>query len=115
GGRRWVGGWRRMDVDGRGIAATLALSVAMTLVFVISAARRSAGRDAAAALKAADRGAIRSGGGRTLSALVVLQLLLATVLLSSSGLLMRGLTRLTDAYAALDPRHVAALRISPAH
>jgi len=83
------------------------------LAFVVCAAWKRSRTDVSAALKVGGRGsAPGSAGGKTLTALVLVQLIFATVLLACTGLMIKGFSGVTDLYAPLDAVHVVGMRIS---
>lgn len=110
---KWIAGWSRIRVDGNVLALSLALGAAVAAVIVTFTAWKSSRVPVAASLKEGGRdSAPGARSGRTLAALVVLQLVFATALLTCTGLLIDGFMRLSDLYARLDASHVVGMRIS---
>jgi predicted permease len=104
-----------VSLDGRVLAFTALLAAATGIVFGLVPALRSSRTDLNSSLK--DGG--RSGGGaqqnRTRSALIVVEMGLAVVLLIGAALLIRALAAVRSVEPGFDPRHVltARLRLTP--
>jgi predicted permease len=87
-----------------------ALSVAVGIAFGLMPALRSSATDVHAALKAGSRGTT-AGHHRTQSALVILQISLALILLTGGSLLLRTIRNLLVVNPGFDPRHVFTFQI----
>jgi putative ABC transport system permease protein len=110
---KWVPGWDRMRVDGTVLVVTLALVVALGILFGVASALYSSRTEPAAALK--QGGAATSGGsrkGRLRAALVAGQVALAMILLVGAGLMTNGFRRLTRVYGGFDPASVLTLQVA---
>jgi putative ABC transport system permease protein len=110
---KWIAGWERIQVDRHVIGFAFAVTTIAGILFGLGAAWRSGRSDLNEALKSAGG---RSGSGfdrqRLRSALVVVQVVFATVLLIGSGLMVKGFLHLNDAYRSLDPHAVLSMRLS---
>ena len=100
-----------MAIDARGVAFTLVVGIATTVLFALAPALAASGAAPAGAMSRGGRGRI---AGRTFMqrALVALQVALAIVLLSGAGLLVRSFARLQQVSLGLDPAHVITFRMS---
>ena len=99
-----------ISLDGRALAVTLGLSLVTGIVFGLVPAWQGSHVDPVEGLKDGGRGATGGRRGRFIrDSLVVVEIALALVLLTSAGLLIRSFSRLT----AFDPGFVArgALRV----
>ncbi len=85
----------RIAIDGRALAATTAAVLLCTLLAALPPAWRMARAEIAAALRESARG-LAGGHHRLRSALVVLQVSVALVLLVGAGLLIRSFAQLLD-------------------
>jgi putative ABC transport system permease protein len=101
-------------IDGRALAFAAALAVVTSLLFGLVPAWRSSRQDELAAeLKGGGR-ALTLGRGRrrVRQVLVGLQLALAMVLLTGSGLMLRSFRHLAEAEPGFDPRQVLTLEVA---
>jgi putative ABC transport system permease protein len=102
-----------MRLDARVLAFSLGLALVTSLVFGLAPALSSVRRDLVNPLRDSGKGA---GGGfrkRGLSsALVVIEVALSLVLLTSAGLLMRTFIELQTVELGLDPERLLFLRVS---
>jgi predicted permease len=105
----------QVGIDGSVLLLTLAISVSVGFGFGLLPARRSAAPESLARL--------RTGGGatstrrerrRATDQLVVGQVALALVLLTSSGLMVRSLEELSSIDPGFDARDVLTFRVTPA-
>src|SRR5262249_49432054 len=110
---RYITGWDSMGVDTSVLAFTFALATVTAVVFglvpALSASRAGLGEG----LKEGGR-ALAGGTGmhRLRSALVVLQVSLALVLLSSAGALVKGFLRASNPHRGLEPRGVLSFYVA---
>ena len=95
-----------IHIDGRVLAFTLAVSVFTGIVFGLVPALRAAGLDLNASLKDAARASGGPARSRLRSALVVAELSLALLLLTSTGLLLRSFANLQAVRLGFDPEGV---------
>lgn len=92
---------------------SLALSVLTGLVFGIAPALLAARSDVNEALKQGSRGSTESGArGKLRSALVVIEVTVALVLLGGAGLLARSFMQLTHVDPGFNPENATLLRIT---
>jgi putative ABC transport system permease protein len=101
-----------IQLDGRVLAFSLGLAVLTALVFGLAPALSTVRRDLVNPLR--DSGKGTSGGfrrGRLSSALVVIEVALSLLLLTSAGLLMRSFITLQTVELGLDPERLLFLRV----
>ena len=95
----------------RVLAFALIVSVATGIAFGLAPALRASSIDLLTSLKDASRGS-RAGGVRTRSALVVVEVALALVLLVGAGLTVRSFAKLTGVDLGFDPSRVVTMHAS---
>jgi putative ABC transport system permease protein len=94
----------RIDVDGRVVSFTVALTLLASLVFGLGPAVSASRTDLASTFKEGGRGASGGAAGRRVrSALVVAEVALALMLLVGAGLLMRTFVAMQRVDAGFDP------------
>ena len=101
-----------IQLDGRVLAFSLGLALLTALVFGLAPALSTVRRDLMNPLRDAGKGT--SGGfrrGRLSSALVVIEVALSLLLLTSAGLLMRSFIKLQTVELGLDPERLLFLRV----
>jgi len=104
----------RMDVRVLGFA--MALSIATGLVFGLAPALSATKPDLSSAMKEGGRGSSGEGGRRHLrSALVVVEVALAFILLAGGGLLVRSFFEMMNVALGFDPTNVLTLRLPVAN
>jgi putative ABC transport system permease protein len=99
-------------LDARVLAFSLGLAMLTAVIFGLAPAFATVRRDLVNPLRDAGKGT--SGGFRRAglsSALVVLEVALSLVLLTSAGLLMRSFIKLQTADLGMDPEHLLFLRV----
>jgi putative ABC transport system permease protein len=101
----------QVSVDLRVLAFAFSLSLVVGLAFGLAPALRAASVDLLTSLKDAARGTA-GAGGRTRSALVIVEVALALVLLVGAGLTLRSFAALTTIDLGFDPSHVVTMRVS---
>jgi putative ABC transport system permease protein len=102
-----------IHLDAGVLAFSLALSVLTGLVFGIAPAWLAARADVNEALKQGSRGSTEGGArGRLRSALVVLEVTFALMLLGGAGLLARSFMQLTHVDPGFTPENATVLRLS---
>jgi putative ABC transport system permease protein len=102
----------RIEMDLRVLAFTLALSIATGIVFGIAPALHATAPDLASAMKEGGRGSAGDGGRRRLrSALVVVEVALAFILLAGGGLLVRSFFEMMNVPLGFDAANVLTLRL----
>jgi putative ABC transport system permease protein len=101
-----------IGMDARVLAFTLALSIATGLVFGIAPALHATAPDLSSAMKEGGRGSAGDGGRRRLrSALVVVEVALAFILLAGGGLLVRSFFEMMNTPLGFDAANVLTLRL----
>lgn len=101
-----------ISIDGRVLAFTFAVAIATGLIFGLIPAWQSTRMDVTGDLKEGGRSSTAGTGRRRLrSALVVIELALAVVLLAGAGLLIRSLWELRRIAPGFDPANVVSMRI----
>lgn len=101
---------RNITLNASVLFFAFALSVAVGIAFGLMPALRSSATDVRAALKAGSRGTT-VGHHCTQSALVILQISLALILLTGGSLLLRAIRNLLVVNPGFDPRHVLTFQI----
>jgi putative ABC transport system permease protein len=102
-----------IHLDSRVLLFSLALSVVTGLVFGIAPAWLAARADVNEALKQGTRGSTEGGArGRLRSALVVIEVTFALVLLGGAGLLARSFIQLANVDPGFTPENATLLRLS---
>ena len=101
-----------VEMDERALAFTLALAVLTGVLFGLVPALQATRPDLASAMKEGGRGSAGDGGRRRLrSALVVIEVALAFVLLSGGGLLVRSFFQMMQVELGFDPTNVLTMRL----
>ncbi|MGN6391586.1 MAG: ABC transporter permease [Gemmatimonadales bacterium] len=101
-----------ISVDGRVLAFTLLVSVAVGLAFGLVPALATARNDPAESFRGEGRGTAGRQGGRFRSGLVVAQVALALVLLTGAALLIVSVRRLAAVNLGFEPEHAAAFQFN---
>lgn len=101
-----------IHLDAGVLVFSLALSVITGLVFGIAPAWLAARADVNEALKQSSRGSTESGSGRLRSALVVIEVTFALMLLGGAGLLARSFMQLAHVDPGFVPENATVLRLS---
>jgi predicted permease len=91
---------------------TVLVSIGTSLIFGAVPALQSSGAGLPAALRDSTRGGAGAGTHRLRSALVVVEMALAVVLLVGAGLLLRSFVRLTEVDPGFRPERVLAFRVT---
>ena len=102
----------RLELDGRVLFFTAAVSLGSGIVFGLFPALQLAGRDFDRTLKESGRGVVGSKAQRTRSALVVTEIALAAVLLLGAGLLIRSFDRLLSVSHGFEPDGLLTARLN---
>jgi putative ABC transport system permease protein len=108
---RWIPGWENMGIDAAVLAFTLGLAVLTSVVFGLVPAVSGSHTDVSDALKDSGRSVAGGRHHRLRSALVVLQVSLALVLLTSAGALVKGFVRASNPNRGLDPHGVLTFMV----
>jgi predicted permease len=98
----------RIALDARALAVTMAAVVLSTMLAALPPAWRMARAEVAAALRETAHG-LTGGRHRLRSALVVVQVTVALVLLVGAGLLIRSFARLLDVNPGFDTRNLLSI------
>jgi putative ABC transport system permease protein len=99
-------------VDGRVLIFTAAISIVTGILFGLAPALRATAPDLIAGLKEAGRMSATPGSRRIRSALIVVEVALAMVLLVGAGLMLRGFGRLMSVDPGFDPERVVTARLN---
>ncbi len=99
-------------VDGRVLAFTAAISIVTGILFGLAPALRATAPDLIVGLKEAVRSSATPGSRRIRSALIVIEVALAMVLLVGAGLTLRSFIRLTAIDPGFNPDRVVTARLS---
>ena len=102
-----------VPMDGRVLGFTAGIALVTVVLFGVVPALRSTRIDLAGVLRASSRSVAGSGRPRLNRALVVAQVALSTVLLVGTGMIVRSLTRLTEADLGLARDQVVVADIDP--
>lgn len=103
-----------IELSGEVLAFTIAVSIGTGFVFGLAPALRTRDVDLQASLKDGGRGVSAGGsGGRLRSALLVLEIALAIVLLYGAGLTLQSLRKMLQADLGFQPEHVLTLNFMP--
>lgn len=100
-------------LDGSVLFFTCVMAIGTAISFGVLPAFRAAGTSPIAAWRGGGRGLAGPGRDRTRRVIVVAQIALACVLLTSAGLLTRSFARLLDVDLGFEAEHVVALRVDP--
>jgi putative ABC transport system permease protein len=101
-----------VEMDERVLAFTFALAVLTGVVFGLAPALNATKPDLAGAMKEGGRGSSGDGGRRTLrSALVVIEVALAFILLTGGGLLVRSFFQMMQVELGFDATNVLTMRL----
>ena len=101
-----------VGVDGRVIAFAAALSIVTGIVFGLVPALRASAPDLVSTLKETGRGSGGTRSRRFRSALVVVEVALAVVLLVGAGLMVRSFARLMAIDPGFDPASLVTMRVT---
>jgi len=99
-------------VDGRVLGFTLLVSVATGVIFGLAPALQTSRADLNAELKDGARSATGGSGHRLRSALVVVEVALALVLLAGAGLMIKSFWRLQQVDPGFDPQSLLSLEVT---
>jgi len=108
----WVPGWDRIHVDSAVLLFTVLVAVLVGILFGLVAVLHSRSSEPFATLKEAGRGPLLGGQGKLRSALVVVQVMFALVLLVCAGLITEAFTRLADAYRGFQPANILRVELN---
>jgi putative ABC transport system permease protein len=107
---RFIPGWVNMGINRPVLAFTLGLAIVTSVVFGLIPALSASGASVGDALKESGR-SVLGGRHRLRSALVVVQVSLALVLLTSAGALVKGFIRASNPNRGLDPHNVLTFMV----
>jgi len=103
---QWVPGWSGIQVDRGVLAFTILLATAVGALFGFATLIYSRRVDLNRTLKEGGPGSMSPARGRIRSALVVVQVIFALVLLVCAGLTIQGFMRLANLYQGFQPQTV---------
>jgi predicted permease len=101
----------RITVNAYVLLFSLSVSVLTGILFGLAPALQSSRPDLTSALKETTRGAGSSGGGRTRSALVVVEVALSMILLAGAGLTVRSFVALQQVDTGFRPERVLMVNL----
>lgn len=101
-----------VHVDGRVLGFTLVVTLVTVVLFGVPPALRASRIDLSGALKEGAGGAVGTRGGRARSALVVMEVALAMVLLVGAALLVKSFVRLTALDPGFDTERTLTMKVS---
>jgi putative ABC transport system permease protein len=105
-----------VSMDVRVLGFAMVLSIATGLVFGLAPALSATKPDLSSAMKEGGRGSSGEGGRRRLrSALVIVEVALAFILLAGGGLLVRSFFEMMNVALGFDPTNVLTLRLPVAN
>ena len=94
---QWIGGWNRIHLDNTALLFTLGIALLAGIMAGVAPAWHASRPDLNGTLKEGGRGAIGHSRRRLRTALVVVQIALALVLLVGAGLMVQGFGALLNA------------------
>ncbi len=104
--------WMDFSLDDRSLLYLAAISIGTGLLFGLAPALRLSKLDVNSALKAGGRGSSGAGRGKFLSStLVVVEMSLAVILLTSAGLMMRSFMNVYQAKTGVNEKNVLVMRL----
>ena len=109
---KWVPGWDGIQVDANVLAAAVLVALLVGIVFGLAIVFYGGSVEPNRALKEGGPGPGTKGRSRLRSALVVIQVMLALVLLVCGGLAIQGFSRLANLYQGFQPASVLETEIS---
>ncbi len=109
---KWVPGWDGIRVDGNVLAVTIVVAVATGLALALAAVLYASHVELNNTLKETGTGSVTPAKRRVRSALVVVQVMFAFVLLVCAGLTIKGFVRLAHVYQGFEPASVLRVEIS---
>jgi putative ABC transport system permease protein len=108
---QWFPHTKTISIDARVLWFTLAISVFTGILFGLAPALRASKADLNDSLKEGGRSSAPGARHRTRSALVVVEVAMALVLLVAAGLMMNTLTRVLRADPGFNPNHLVTLEV----
>jgi putative ABC transport system permease protein len=101
----------RIEVNGQVLSFCFLISVLTGVLFGLAPALQSSRPNLVESLKDEARGSVASAGGRTRSALVIIEVALAMVLLVSAGFTVRSFLALQRVELGFRPEHVLVVNV----
>ena len=109
---KWVPGWDGIRVDGNVLALTILVALGTGLVLGLATVLHASHVELNNTLKETGAGSVTPAKRRVRSALVVVQVMFAFVLLVCAGLTIQGFARLTSVYQGFEPASVLRVEIT---
>jgi predicted permease len=109
---RWVPGWDGIRVDGNVLALTIVAALSVGLFLGMAALLYTSRVEPNKTLKESGTGTVTRAKRRVRSALVVVQVMFALILLVCAGLTIQGFARLAKIYQGFEPASVLRIEIS---
>jgi putative ABC transport system permease protein len=109
---RWVPGWDGIRVDGNVLALTIVAALSVGLFLGMATLLYTSRVEPNKTLKESGTGTVTRAKRRVRSALVVVQVMFALILLVCAGLTIQGFARLAKIYQGFEPASVLRIEIS---
>jgi putative ABC transport system permease protein len=107
----WLPQTRLITMDARALTFTIAVTAVTGILFGLAPALRASKTDLNDSLRDGGKTSAAGSRHRTRSALVVIEVALALVLLASAGLMMNTVIRVLDADPGFHPNHLLTLEV----
>jgi putative ABC transport system permease protein len=109
---KWVAGWDNIQVDRNVLLFTVLLATLVGIFFGLATVMHARRMNLSKTLKEAGPGSLSPYRGKLRSALVVVQVILALVLLVFAGLSVQGFRSIAKVYAGFQPANVLKAEIA---
>src|SRR5260370_4471695 len=109
---KWVPGWDGIRVDGNVLAFAIMAALGVGLLLGLATMLHTSRVEPNRTLKETGTGTVTPAKRKVRSALVVLQVIVALILLVCAGLTIQGFVRLANVYQGFEPASVLRIEIS---
>jgi len=109
---KWVPGWDGIRVDGNVLAFTILAALGVGIFLGLATVLHTSRIEPNKILKETGTGTVTRAKRRVRSALVVVQVMFALILLVCAGLTIQGFARLAKVYQGFEPSNVLKIEIS---